>query len=72
MTYINIFSEQGHNQERMFIKCSECEQSLKVCRIQRKRINRNMDFVVFTHYCRRCNLTYLSFKTIQNRIKRRL
>jgi len=71
MTYINIFSEQDNNQESIFIKCSECKQSLKVCRIQRKRINRNMDFVVLSYYCRHCDLTYLIFKTIQKNIIRR-
>ena len=72
MTYISVF-EQDHNNERYLkMECNECNQSLKVCRIQRKGINRNMDFVILSYYCRHCDLTYLIFKTIQKHIKRKL
>lgn len=72
MTYISVFEQDNNNEIYLKISCSECEQILKVCRIQRRRINRNMDFVLLSYYCRHCDLTYLIFKTIQKYIKRKL
>ena len=72
MTFFSIFEQDHNNKIHLKIDCSECNQSLKVYRIQRKKINRNMDFVILSYYCRHCDLTYLIFKTIQRHIKRKL
>ncbi|MHA1380698.1 MAG: hypothetical protein ACTSRG_20205 [Candidatus Helarchaeota archaeon] len=72
MTYISVFEQDNNNGINLKIECNECDQSLRVCAIQRKKISRDMEFVSMSYYCHRCNLTYLIFKTIQKHIKRKL
>lgn len=50
-----------------FIKCRDCGKVLRICQIQRKRIDNCREFVVFTYYCRKCKLTYFIFKFINKK-----
>jgi len=56
----------SHHFNYQEIKCEECDKKLKICQIQRKHINRCVNFVIFTYYCQKCKLTYFIFKFINN------
>ena len=47
------------------INCQECERKLKIYQIQRKNINRCVDFAIFTYYCFKCRATVFVFKFIK-------
>ncbi len=49
-------------------RCDDCNRKLKICQIQRKRIDTCREFAIFTYYCQKCKLTYFIFKFINRKV----
>jgi len=63
-----VINSRTKNSYQRFI-CRDCNRSLRICQIQKKKINNSLEFVVFTYYCSFCKLTYYVFKFINKKRK---
>lgn len=51
------------------LNCQECNRFLRICQIQKKKINPNTEFRILTYFCNYCKLTYFIFKVMNSNHK---
>ena len=62
----DLVDNKKSRRENLALFCDRCRKFARISEIARKRINQIQVFCVFVYYCRRCDIYYLEFKTIES------